>query len=288
MKKNRIVWITGVLLCLLAIFPASAAKTGTLKLYIEDESNLSVSLYAVADKTGRLKGGFSHSGLTAEDILDTRLSDENAALLARYAKERNLPPWSKTTDTRGNVTFAGLPEGCYLILTPADTPPFDPFLVFVPTVVGNQFLYEITAEPKSDHPPTPPPGGGGGPGDPDDPDVPVDPDDPDTPVDPDDPDIPVDPDDPDIPVDPDDPDTPVDPDDPDIPVDPDDPDTPVDPDDPDTPDAPDEPGSPTEPEPEIPQTGVNIWPKFLLLALGVLCILLGCTELLRGRKEPHE
>ena len=45
---------------------------------------------------------------------------------------------------------------------------------------------------------------------------------------------------------------------------------------------------PTQPEPEIPQTGVSVIPKYTLLILGSLVVILGMVELLRGRKEKHE
>ena len=56
----------------------------------------------------------------------------------------------------------------------------------------------------------------------------------------------------------------------------------------------DDPNPPEEGEPivpgdtpktDIPQTGVNVWPKYLLLAFGGLCTLVGMFELLRSREE---
>lgn len=48
------------------------------------------------------------------------------------------------------------------------------------------------------------------------------------------------------------------------------------------------PTEPLEPEADIPYTGTNVWPQYLLLALGVLTAGWGMAELLRGRKEAHE
>lgn len=50
------------------------------------------------------------------------------------------------------------------------------------------------------------------------------------------------------------------------------------------PSGPSEPVPSTEPNPEIPQTGVNVWPKYILLILGTAVTLLGLYEVIRGRK----
>ena len=47
--------------------------------------------------------------------------------------------------------------------------------------------------------------------------------------------------------------------------------------------------SPDDPDdPKLPQTGVNVWPMYALLALGILFILAGIIELLRGWRERRE
>lgn len=58
--------------------------------------------------------------------------------------------------------------------------------------------------------------------------------------------------------------------------------------DPTAPPAPGKPDKPKDPDPNIPQTGENIWPKCLLLAFGVILMTAGSVELVRGRKEAHE
>lgn len=51
---------------------------------------------------------------------------------------------------------------------------------------------------------------------------------------------------------------------------------------------PDDPGSPPPLQPVIPQTGHIQWPKYLLLALGVLFIIAGTVEGFRGRRQTDE
>lgn len=48
------------------------------------------------------------------------------------------------------------------------------------------------------------------------------------------------------------------------------------------------PSQPVDPEPEIPQTGAILWPKYLLLGLGAVLILAGIIEALRGREKEYE
>lgn len=52
-----------------------------------------------------------------------------------------------------------------------------------------------------------------------------------------------------------------------------------------TPDTPTPPSPPVEPEPEIPQTGTSVLPKYLLLALGSCFIVFGVSDLFRGRRR---
>ena len=51
---------------------------------------------------------------------------------------------------------------------------------------------------------------------------------------------------------------------------------------------PDNPSSLPPLQPQIPQTGFIQWPKYLLLALGVVCIAAGLAEIFRGREKQYE
>lgn len=55
-----------------------------------------------------------------------------------------------------------------------------------------------------------------------------------------------------------------------------------------TPADPDGPGSSPPLQPVIPQTGFIQWPKYLLLALGAVCVAAGLIEALRGREKRYE
>lgn len=56
----------------------------------------------------------------------------------------------------------------------------------------------------------------------------------------------------------------------------------------DSPLTPDTPSSPGTGEDKIPQTGAVLWPKYLLLALGGLCIVAGAVEVIRNRRARDE
>lgn len=48
------------------------------------------------------------------------------------------------------------------------------------------------------------------------------------------------------------------------------------------------PSTPVTPEPNIPQTGAILWPKYLLLILGAVAIGAGLLEVIRGRENKYE
>lgn len=45
------------------------------------------------------------------------------------------------------------------------------------------------------------------------------------------------------------------------------------------------PTEPTEPDPEIPQTGRSVWPKYILMVIGAAAVLIGIIDLIRGREK---
>lgn len=51
---------------------------------------------------------------------------------------------------------------------------------------------------------------------------------------------------------------------------------------------PSQPGGSEKPQPNIPQTGANLWPQYLLLILGGVSIFLGLVEVIRGREKRYE
>ncbi len=282
MKRNTIkYWLAALLMLILSCAAALAAHTGSIRVTVTNMDDvpvpdLTVTLYTVVDSRGSLCHDFNYNrtGLTRGMLLATPHSPEYARILARCAADYAVAGDTRKTDTNGAAHYTDVNEGLYLVVGQIGSVCFDPFLVPMPILVNDVPDYSIEATPKVEYAvvptptptptpgvtPTPTPTPGVTPSPTPTPDVTPTP----TPT-------------PGVTPTP----TPT----PDVTPTP----TPT-PDVTSTP-APTPSPSPSEdPDgPKIPQTGVNIWPMYTLLVLGILLILAGFVELLRGRKERrHE
>ena len=185
-----------VLLLWLLILPVSAAQQGSLLI---NNVNASVTCYPVADKTGVLTADFAQSGVT-------ELSEQAdiARQLKIYAQEHQLTGQTLTPNDAHEVLFTSMDEGWYLICSNISPGEFAPFLMQIPTRIGENVIYHVQATPKEETPQQTQPGGS------------------------------------------------------------------------------------DEVEPNIPQTGHIQWPKYLLLALGGLCVLMGAGMVMLGREKRYE
>ena len=168
-KKRLFSRLLGALLCAVLLTAAAAAQPGSLQVTVEGAAGgMTVTLYSVSDPQGVLTAPFAGAALTAEQLLDQKQNPENAALLASYAAEHALAGSTLDTDESGTVRFSDLTDGIYLVVgSSSDGLVFDPFLVYLPTVINGEALYDITATPKAEQPE-----------DPENPDEPENPDDP--------------------------------------------------------------------------------------------------------------
>lgn len=113
-------------------------------------------------------GGFTEWGTSFADIQ----SPELAADLAAYAGSQNLSGTARLIGTSGSVMFSALEQGLYLLVQ--NTPAYgysklSPFLVSLPYLDEDEYIYDVTAsakselerEPEPTEPPTTPttPGG---------------------------------------------------------------------------------------------------------------------------------
>lgn len=185
-----------VMLLWLLTLPVSAAQQGSLLINNVDAS---VTCYAVADKDGVLVSDFAGSGVTT-------LSEQAdlARQLKNYALDNQLVGQTLTPDDAGEVLFTPMDEGWYLVCSNVSPGEFAPFLMQIPTRVGDNVIYNVQATPKEETPAETQPGGAG------------------------------------------------------------------------------------EAEPNIPQTGHIQWPKYLLLALGALCVLAGASMTVLGRERRYD
>lgn len=149
--------LLAAILCAAALTVSAAAQSGSLTVTVDGaEAGMTVTLYAVADPQGVPTADFAGAGLTDADLLDEKQNSVNSGILASYAQENALSGTALETDETGAVCFDGLAEGIWLVVgETADGLVFDPFLVYLPTVINGEALYDISANPKVEEPSQP-------------------------------------------------------------------------------------------------------------------------------------
>lgn len=129
------------LLLLLSVLPrVSAAEQGSITVHTG--SGGSVTLFQIKDPE------FSGCDLSP--------TPEAARALADHAK--TLPGKTQTPNAEGAVCFPNLEPGLYLLVqrrAGEGQQPFSPFLVSIPTVIGDTTVYDVVARPKSAPPELP-------------------------------------------------------------------------------------------------------------------------------------
>lgn len=172
------------------------ARKGSITVTLRDsESGSAVSggkltLYQVAS-ISRQNGNLSYDYTNGFENCGVSLGDLSESDLARTLDDKR-PASSKgetvTVDTDGKAVFSRLPLGLYLIVQSTASTGYEkinPFLVSVPLVEGDTYLYDVDALPKvGTLTPTTPPDV------PEEPDKPTEPEKPTTPENPDKPETP--------------------------------------------------------------------------------------------------
>ncbi len=103
---------------------------------------------------------FVDSGISLSDT-SSSARHEQAERLYEYAKQEQISAVQGKTNQNGRVTFDDLKLGIYLVaqsehMTDAVTGGnwfSSPFLVSVPTWIGDKLVYQVTAEPKTEYVP---------------------------------------------------------------------------------------------------------------------------------------
>ena len=173
-----------VLLCLAALLPARASAAGlidttrdvrlTIEYRHDGEAVPSVPFdlyYAAsvdADANFTLAGDFADYPVSLENLTAAEWT-ALAETLAAYADRDGLTPLdSGKTDTQGMLTFPNRQErlvpGLYLVvgrrlMTERYTYTTEPFLIALPNLENDTWLYDVTASPKhtrTENPPVPP------------------------------------------------------------------------------------------------------------------------------------
>lgn len=167
--KKSLVCLIAALFLISSLPAAFAARLGSLNVNVTDESdapvpNFKVVLCKVAKPDGVLLTAFAASGITPTSLLDEKNNADNAKALLPYAVAAGGN--DDVTDAAGTAHFSGLDKGIYIIYSPAGQGCiFDPFLLYMPTMIGGTAHYDVVSAPKvEDEPttPTPPPPPGGG------------------------------------------------------------------------------------------------------------------------------
>lgn len=212
--------------------------------------------------------GFEDCGVVLGDLSESDLAAELEAKRTSASKGQTV-----TVDSDGKAEFTGLPLGLYLVVQSTASTGYEkinPFIVSVPYLEGDRYLYDVDALPKvGTLTPTTPPDV------PEVPEVPEEPEKPETPETPDKPETPETPDTPTVPEAPDEPTddrlNPPNPDNPDGWVKDGRPDK-NGPPNPDNPDGWVKDGRPTK---VLPQTGQLNWPIPVLTGAGALLLAAG-------------
>ncbi len=147
-----------VLLALLLALPSVAAKTqGSITVRPEGSEKqpldgITIQLCQVAklDDTGyHPTNGFENSGISIDALINAP-TEENAAQIARYAKQLALPTLSAAT-TRGQAVFTAPGDGIWVVFVKEDAEyRFNPFLVFLPQTLGDQVICDVLSTPKTE------------------------------------------------------------------------------------------------------------------------------------------
>ncbi len=143
MKKNRLFLAAlALLFCLSSGIVAFAAQNGSLKIV---NISHSVTVYCVADSAGALTGDFAGSSV-GELGADSDLV-AHGKTLAWFVKENALSGQQLQPEGE-SVYMPALEEGFYLVCSDGDE--FAPFLLQIPTQIGERLVYDVLADPKDD------------------------------------------------------------------------------------------------------------------------------------------
>lgn len=120
-----------------------------------------LTLYRVADvDTNGADFYFTYTADFADCPVPVELihSSEIGAALAKIARDKQLAGVTQTIDKNGRTTFSNLELGLYLLVqyTPASGyNVVSPFLVSVPSMVNDRYIYSVDASPKVELEPAP-------------------------------------------------------------------------------------------------------------------------------------
>lgn len=136
-------------------------QKGSVSIVLQDKKNQKgisdgeLTLYQVADIQNddggmyyRYTNGFEDCGIELVNLEDSSLAGKLEKKISASARST-----TKTTDAKGNVLYADLTPGLYLIVqtkAAAGYEPISSFLVSLPLKQGDTWIYDVNASPKTE------------------------------------------------------------------------------------------------------------------------------------------
>lgn len=169
MKKHVVYVLCMAILCILTVKPLQAYALDvqttkecslTLNYTYEGEglSNLDIKIHRIAqifsDATTELVSPFSAYPVFINDVTSQKEWNEIASTLSAYITSDHIEPYkTQKTDNSGKVVFTGLETGLYLVDRVAEETSegeyvFDAFIVSIPSLIGEEYNYNVEAKPK--------------------------------------------------------------------------------------------------------------------------------------------
>ncbi len=167
LKRITSLIMVALLICMLSVTAFAheipdVSRKGSITVVIEDGDKRvpggSLTLYKVGDVAEddgnyffELTEAFRASGVSLDDIE----SDQVAKDLAKYAVNVGAYGDTEDIDNEGRLVYRDLDVGLYLVVQKEAANgylPINPFLVSVPMVDSEGYLYDVYAEPKVDDP----------------------------------------------------------------------------------------------------------------------------------------
>lgn len=161
LRSITILLIT-VLLCSFCVFPCFAASDTHCGItvnvmYGEEEENLPVAdfelgLSQIAEVSGDdfvPTDAFADSGISLENLTD-KDNSQHAEEIYQYIRKNEIPYMPAKSDSAGKAVFSDLNKGIYLVFSEEQQNyTFNPYIIFIPTIINGVELYRIDSAPKT-------------------------------------------------------------------------------------------------------------------------------------------
>ena len=155
-----------VLICLCSALPCvvSGISLGSITIIVEkliDDTPVpgyKIHFSSVADPEGYLDYEFEGVGISPADMLNEQLNAENAQKLHKFAVDNSITGELAVCDSYGKVVFKNLDAGIFMVWPDEDNElSFLPYLIYLPTVINGNSIWDITSVPKVGEEPAPVP-----------------------------------------------------------------------------------------------------------------------------------